>query len=152
MSEPADLHQIAYVSRSTVASGDAEAVVQDILATARRKNPAAGLTGALLFSDGYFAQVLEGPIDPLELTFEAIQEDTRHDEVRVLFYRAVPARAFSDWSMAFAGAVDASALSDTLRSSFGSAEALDAPKAGKDLLQVLDRLIDRSEAVRRLRG
>ena len=98
------------------------------------------------------ARWVEGPLDPLGLTFEAIQEDPRHDEVRVLFYRGIATRAFSDWSMAYAGAVDASALSDTLRSSFGSAEALDAPKAGKDLLQVLERLIDRSEAVRRLRG
>lgn len=152
MSDASDLHQIAYVSRSTALPRDVEGVVQDILATARRKNPAAGLTGALLFSEGHFAQVLEGPLDPLELTFEIIQEDARHDAVRVLFYRSIERRAFSDWSMAFAGAVDRSSLSKPLRSSFGLAADLDAPQAGRDLLQVLDRLIERGEAVRRLRS
>ena len=146
----ANLHQIAYVSRST-ASND-EAAVRDILATARRKNPAAGLSGALLFSEGYFAQVLEGPLEPLEETFELIQEDPRHDNVRVLFYRPVDARAFSDWSMAFAGILDPETLSGALRSSFGASTEIDAPKAGQDLIDVLDRLLDLSENARKLRG
>ena len=147
-----NLHQIAYVSRSTASTGGAEVAVQDILATARRKNPAAGLSGALLFSEGYFAQVLEGPLGPLEETFELIQEDPRHDNVRVLFYRPVDARAFSGWSMAFAGALDPDTLPATLRSSFGTSTEIDAPKAGQDLIGVLDRLLDLSENARKLRG
>ena len=54
--------------------------------------------------------------------------------------------------MAFAGALDPDTLPATLRSSFGTSTEIDAPKAGQDLIGVLDRLLDLSENARKLRG
>ena len=104
------LYRILYCSRNAVA-GTPEAIaheVRDILACSRRNNARDGITGGLLFSEGVFAQVLEGPAAAVERAFERIQCDERHGEVTVLQASPIAARDFPDWSMAFAGA-DASA-------------------------------------------
>ncbi|MBY0335558.1 MAG: BLUF domain-containing protein [Acetobacteraceae bacterium] len=100
-----DLLRILYVSRKTTHADPVEAdrEVADILVSARRNNERLGVTGALLFSEGCFAQVLEGPTAAVEDIFERIQCDPRHDEVTVLEVRSVPERAFANWSMAYAG-------------------------------------------------
>jgi len=99
------LHRVLYCSRNLI-PGTPEAVAADIgsiLATSRRNNARDGITGGLLFSDGCFAQVLEGPLDAVEGAFERIQCDERHSDVTVLQSGPIPARDFPDWSMAFAG-------------------------------------------------
>ena len=98
-------HRLVYYSRNTMPGSIPEiaAEVGHILAKSRRNNSALGVTGALMFSAGCFAQVLEGPRAALEQTFERIQRDTRHAAVVVLEYAPVEARAFPNWSMAFVG-------------------------------------------------
>jgi hypothetical protein len=59
--------------------------------------------GALMFSSGYFGQVLEGPRSPVEATFERIQRDTRHGDVSLLELKPVSARTFDRWAMAYVG-------------------------------------------------
>ena len=100
------LYRVLYCSRSTI-KGGADAIIVDIdriLAVSRRNNARQGITGGLLFSDGCFAQVLEGPVQAVEQAFERIQCDDRHNEVTVLHAGPVAMRAFGTWSMAFAGA------------------------------------------------
>ena len=80
-----------------------EADIEAILAASRRNNDAVGVTGALTFSDGYFAQVLEGPQDAVEVTFERIQQDDRHSDVQLLEFVPIGERTFSNWSMAYVG-------------------------------------------------
>ena len=98
-------HRLVYYSRNTIAGSAPEiaAEIGHILATSRRNNSALGITGALIFDAGCFAQVLEGPRAALEQTFERIQRDMRHAAVVVLEYAPVEARAFPHWSMAFVG-------------------------------------------------
>jgi len=99
------LHRVFYCSRNLI-PGTPEAVAADIrsiLATSRRNNARDGITGGLLFSDGCFAQVLEGPLDAVENAFERIQCDERHSDVTVLQSGPIATRDFPDWSMAFAG-------------------------------------------------
>ncbi len=99
------LHRVLYCSRNLI-PGAPEAVaahIRSILATSRRNNARDGITGGLLFSEGCFAQVLEGPLDALESAFERIQCDERHSDVTVLQSGPIATRDFPDWSMAFAG-------------------------------------------------
>ncbi len=99
------LHRVLYCSRNLI-PGTPEAVAADvrrILAVSRRNNARDGITGGLLFSEGCFAQVLEGPLDAVEGAFERIQCDERHSDVTVLQSGPIAARDFPDWSMAFAG-------------------------------------------------
>ena len=49
------------------------------------------------------AQVLEGPREAVERTFERIQRDRRHADVNALEFAPVGRRGFPSWSMAFVG-------------------------------------------------
>jgi hypothetical protein len=104
MSKP--LKRLIYVSRNAM-PGDPAAVrdgIDQILATSRRNNRRAGVTGALLFNRGCFAQILEGEAARVGEVFERIQRDPRHTEVVALEFKDVGARSFASWSMAFVGA------------------------------------------------
>lgn len=100
-----DLYRLVYTSLNQLEGRDAEraAAVAEILSISQRNNGKVGVTGALLFNGGCFAQVLEGPRKAVESTFERIQRDPRHSEVNVLQCEPVEARGFSNWSMAFIG-------------------------------------------------
>ena len=111
MTETTPLHRLVYCSRNAIADAhdDVEREVEHILTASRRNNPRDGVTGALLYSEGCFAQVLEGPLAAVERTFERIQCDFRHADVVVLESRRADARMFGDWSMAYGGALGAQA-------------------------------------------
>ena len=79
--------------------------MERILDASRLDNRRDGITGALLYGEGCFAQVLEGPTAAVERTFERIRCDVRHADVVVLESRAVRTRLFGDWSMAYGGAL-----------------------------------------------
>lgn len=100
-----DLTRLIYTSRNLLAGGgDARvSAVAEILATSQANNARVGVTGALLFNGGAFAQVLEGPRRAVEATFERIQRDPRHGDVAVLQCAPVADRGFPRWSMAFVG-------------------------------------------------
>ena len=100
------VHRLVYFSRNAMPGTSDEIVegVHQILKSSRRNNAKAGVTGALLFNSGCFAQVLEGPSSAVSETFERIQWDERHSEVLVLDYAPVDGRVFPDWSMSFVGA------------------------------------------------
>jgi len=96
-------YRLVYYSanRLTGSAAEVEAEIGQILATSRRNNDAVGVTGALLFSDGLFAQVLEGPQAVVEATFERIQRDDRHGDVQLLEFTAIDERSFQAWSMGY---------------------------------------------------
>jgi hypothetical protein len=100
-----DLNRLVYYSRNRIPGTPAEVVaaVDAILASAQRNNSQLGVTGALIFNAGIFAQVLEGSRHDIELTFERIQRDARHSDVEVLAFEEVQNRQFPSWSMAFVG-------------------------------------------------
>ena len=100
-----DLYRLIYTSRNLLAGdeGERDAAVAGILAVSKRNNARVGVTGALLFNAGSFAQVLEGPRAAVEITFERIQRDPRHSDVSVLQCEPVATRGFPNWSMAFVG-------------------------------------------------
>ena len=100
-----ELYRLVYTSRNLLV-GDEDArvsAVAEILARSQANNARVGVTGALLFNGGYFAQVLEGPRVAGEATFERIQRDPRHSDVAVLQCEPVEERGFPHWSMSFIG-------------------------------------------------
>ena len=93
--------QFLYWSQ-TVGDGYAsETDIRDILTTSRVSNERAGVTGALLSGDGWFAQVLEGSPESVHGIVERIERDARHRDIVTLPERTVAERAFPDWSMGF---------------------------------------------------
>ncbi len=100
------IQRIVYFSRNRMRGTDdqVEENVLQILHSARARNAAVNVTGALIFNSGGFAQVLEGGVAETGEIFERIQRDDRHSDVLVLECRMVEERLFGDWSMAYAGA------------------------------------------------
>lgn len=104
-----DLYRLVYASKNLLQKSDSEIAqaVSQILDASQRNNVRVGVTGALMFNAGAFAQVLEGPQQGVESTFERIQCDDRHGDVTVLQCGPVESRSFANWSMAFVGQSDA---------------------------------------------
>ncbi len=97
------LVRLVYLSKNLIegSEGDQNAEVGKILRSSRSNNERAGVTGALLFSAGYFAQVLEGPRSAVEAAYQRIERDPRHAHLAILGKREVQKRVFGDWSMAY---------------------------------------------------
>lgn len=139
------LLRVAYFSRNAMRMSREGAIaeVDRILESAQRNNALRDVTGALIFNNGAFAQVLEGPGPAVEDVFNTIQMDDRHHDITVLQSDWVEERMFPNWSMGFAGR-DAIAAADYAgiaeRSSFD-----EAAFSANDLMQLMSRLAERNE-------
>jgi hypothetical protein len=104
----AEIYRLVYYSRNltTHDTDTFAAEVSNILLTSRANNERDGITGALMFNAGCFAQVLEGPLDVVEVAFERIQQDDRHSEVSLLAMEPITKRSFPNWAMGFMGLSD----------------------------------------------
>ena len=92
-----DVVQLVYASRPV---GDLDHFdVQQIIATSRRHNWRAGVSGSLLFTGTGFVQVLEGRQDAVRRLFDRISIDKRHTKVRIVLQAPLARRAFPDWTM-----------------------------------------------------
>jgi hypothetical protein len=94
-----DLYRLIYVSAAREEMSPAE--LDSILSVARKNNSPVGVTGLLLYHQGSFFQVLEGPKESVGHIFSAIEADTRHSGVIVLEARISSARVFPNWSMGY---------------------------------------------------
>lgn len=142
-----ELYRLVYTSRNLLKGPEAEitAAVAEILATSQANNVRVGVTGALLFNGGHFAQVLEGPRPVIETTFERIQRDRRHSDVGVLQCEAVAERGFPNWSMAFVGQ---SAKGRALWSEMASRTGFDLSRVeGEDLFATLHAIVLAEESL-----
>lgn len=143
------LYRLIYCSRNVIPQAMPQAVLEDeikaILATARRRNKADNVTGALLFTVSGFAQVLEGMRDVVEHTFDRIIGDPRHADVTVLSFTPTERRSFPDWPVGFSGQTSPGTpdpLAHLLADATGT-----GPRAttGSDVLRLLERLVQRED-------
>ncbi len=75
--------------------------VMPLLQKARAKNTALGLTGMLLYAEGSFFQVLEGPQAVVQALYEQIVADGRHSLVTKVVEEPIDHRDFEQWTMGF---------------------------------------------------
>ena len=92
------LRRIVYASRPTGA--DVRRDHLDILAVSRRNNGVDGISGLLWSRADRYLQLLEGPPESVEGTFDRIRRDPRHVDVTIIDDREQPERVFADWAMA----------------------------------------------------
>lgn len=112
-----------------------------LLEKSQRNNQARGISGLLLYRDGIFLQVLEGPEVSVRALFGRICEDPRHQGIEMLMQGHSPRRQFPAWSMAFRDLEDPLLLrnlgySEFMNQSPGSDRA--APRS-TDLFALLER-------------
>lgn len=97
-------HRIVYVSRAT--PGVTLRDCYDIIRTAHNRNSRLGLTGALLYLDGWFIQVLEGWSGAVHTRYEVILKDPRHTALELRLDCPVDQLLFPDDWMALRGDQD----------------------------------------------
>lgn len=81
--------------------------LEEVLVQARASNDAKGITGALVYVEGVFLQILEGDAEVVRDLMARISKDLRHQEVTVLKEGEAVSASFSDWKMAYVSATAA---------------------------------------------
>jgi hypothetical protein len=94
-----ELQALVYVSTASHQLSEAE--ISHLLDRARTRNAQEQVTGVLLYSHGNFMQYLEGPGAGVARVYEHIVADPLHHGIIELVREPIPAREFSDWTMAF---------------------------------------------------
>lgn len=93
------MRYLIYISTATRLLADAELL--EILDISRSNNEKKNITGILLYSEGTFIQLLEGPTSQLNSIYEAILNDARHRNVIKLVEEDVDHRSFPGSVMGF---------------------------------------------------
>jgi hypothetical protein len=93
------MHRIIYVSSETAPFSEAQ--LDALLRKSRNHNLASGITGLLLYKDGHFMQILEGPKPAVLALIAKIKKDPRHRDVSILMQSDTGQCEFKDWSMGF---------------------------------------------------
>ena len=120
--------------------------LQELLDHARHSNATKGITGALVYAEGIFLQILEGEKVLLQDLMAKIRRDVRHEIVSVLREGEVPTAIFSSWKMAYVSATPkqvakwagVSAANDTTESLSETAEEQNrTAQFAQDILSLL---------------
>jgi hypothetical protein len=131
------LVRLLYASR---AATPLQASVQDsILEQSRTRNPKAGITGILCFSEDVFIQVLEGGRDEVCELYNTIARDDRHTNVRILSFEEIHERRFGNWTM---GQVNLAKVNASLLLKYGERPELNPfTTSAQATMALLDELI-----------
>jgi len=93
------MHHLIYLSQATVPFDGAQ--LKYLLVKACQFNAAHKLTGILLYGNDQFFQVLEGEAATVHGLYDRICQDPRHRNVTTYADKAISARSFPDWHMAY---------------------------------------------------
>lgn len=90
---------LLYVSQRLATRDDITAIVE----VSRARNATLDVTGALVASQNWFAQILEGPERSIDALMTSICRDQRHRDVQILIHEDIEERQFPDWALAYNG-------------------------------------------------
>lgn len=93
------MHHLIYMSTAVQPLSDTE--LSTLLNQSRRRNQLDNITGALVYGDGRFMQIIEGDKAALDDLYARLLTDERHVGLVKLADKEVAERSFADWSMAF---------------------------------------------------
>ena len=126
-------HLLKHLIYSSRPFGFDQNILNGILVTSVDNNKKDQITGALICRSDLYLQYLEGPTDSINKTFDKIQHDDRHVEIRVLKEGIHAERLFPKWAM----------RDDPVKSWMWSREEVDAGALNKisasDALNIFQR-------------
>src|SRR5688572_9376511 len=98
-------YSLLYVSRCVVPADGLKTpdAVAEIVEYSQRSNAERDITGALVWTPNFFAQILEGLPNTVRMVYAKIARDSRHTEVTLLDTKDGLNRDFEGWSLAYAG-------------------------------------------------
>ncbi len=75
--------------------------IDELLERSKRNNATRKITGAMIYANGYFMQLIEGPQIAVDELYSAIEADPRHEVLSLLHNQEIKDRHFSDWAMEY---------------------------------------------------
>ena len=116
-------------------------MLPEILSISQERNSAIEVTGALLCCDGWFLQVLEGPMVNVLETYGRVLRDSRVEDLTVVEAASVRERRFPEWGMCglVLSSVDRQIIK-TLETNGGFHRARTMPKSALKLLETVRRI------------
>jgi len=93
------MYRIIYLSSSVKYLNGEE--IESLLVQSRKKNLENDITGVLMYIDGDFLQIIEGPNTAMKDLFESIKKDPRHKGIITILNTEITERQFPKWSMGF---------------------------------------------------
>ena len=94
------LFTLLYISQANAQADERE--LMDILSVSRKVNHRLGITGVLVYSKGWWLQVLEGEFNAVtSLFFDRIQRDKRHTHASPVVMTYIDQRHFANWDMGY---------------------------------------------------
>jgi Sensors of blue-light using FAD len=93
------LINIVYTSRAGDVFRNRDSRLQ-LKVRAAQYNGKHDITGLLIYSQGTFMQILEGPESAVNALYEDICVDPRHDQVTLITRAMISIRKYAEWSMA----------------------------------------------------
>lgn len=99
------LFRLSFYSDNNMGGGErpVSGEIKAILAACNRYTLASGITGALVFNERYFVQVMEGERSLLSRTLWSVASDPRQKNMVLLSAAPVNERLFLGWSVGYAG-------------------------------------------------
>ena len=91
------LSHLVYTSSRKKTCGPSD--IDNILASCKRNNSKSDITGALLYSDQYFIQYLEGELRTILDLYDIIKKDERHENAKMISLGSISERTFPSWQM-----------------------------------------------------
>ena len=93
------IRRLVYVSRPRPGLPVVE--IPRIVSVCRARNEIEGISGVLLYTGLDFAQVIEGPLQPVENLWARIRADDRHCDIVTLIDERALSPWFSDWRVGY---------------------------------------------------
>lgn len=92
-------HTICYLSKQaqTLKNPELEKLFEFII----EMNPSLNITGALLYNNNFFLQVLEGSKKTVKELFSKIRKDKRHTDILMIFDQRIENRIFQNYEANF---------------------------------------------------
>ena len=88
------IRQVVYISRATHPFTQAE--LDELVKVSQDNNKKYGITGAMLYLENAFIQVIEGEGSVVAQLLKNLYADSRHRDIRIVSDSVVPARNFPE--------------------------------------------------------
>lgn len=97
------LKSVVYVSTHELNLTELTEQLADIATVAKHKNALVSISGALIATERYFAQILQGPSVKVDDLMLVINSDQRHSNVTIIEDIPIKQKNCPDWTLAYVG-------------------------------------------------
>lgn len=136
------LMSLIYVSHSLIQPDARQEEIGNIVSESTERNARLGVRGALLFTEGHFAQLLEGPEATVDQVMASILKDPRHDQVSIIERKPIDGYRFPDWGLAYWG--NASYMDRKIATVLQKQDAANRAGQTAQLFELIQRLAQES--------